>query len=104
MKTKIERVMIRELLAAASAKRRTKVTRTEFADHVFADDVARPRYGVQASMSQERKQQLVWQWDKGQSMTALKPRHLLRMADFLKVYDIRKLVQEVETTNPEEGD
>jgi hypothetical protein len=103
----IERVRIKELLAIASHKRRRKVTQTELAAHVFSDDISRPKFGVRGPISDTRKQQLMWQWDTGAALTSMKPRHLLRMARFFGIYDVRKLLDFDPAggpVNPEEGD
>lgn len=101
-----ERVRIKELLEQLSQRRKRRVTRKELSNHVFSDDISRPRDGERAPLSDGRKQQLMWQWDEGHSLTSLKPRHLLRMARFFGIYDLRKLVEDkdVERVNPEEGD
>ena len=99
----MERVRVTELLAAASAKRRRKVTQKELAEYVFANDIGKPLNGVAVPLSSIRKNKRLWDWKHGREMASMKPRHLLRMAEFFKVYDVRKLMEAKATVNNEEG-
>lgn len=102
----IERVRITELLAAQGKIRGGQYsTRTELAEALFpAEDLGRPRHGVSRPLSTARKRALVSEWDRGRMMTALKPRHLLRLARFFNTTDVHHLVEfapEQSTFEPE---
>lgn len=84
------------------------VTRQTLAMHVMPDtELGRPRRGKRSPISIERKRDLIGSWDRGDKETGFKFKHLLRIAEFFKVWDVRKLVTyEPRPTrqNPEEGD
>jgi len=91
MKRLRERVRIDELKARERSS--GKCTNEEIAEDVFAEDKGRPQNGKSRKLSDVRKSQLIARWNNGHDMTALKPRHIIRLADFFKVYDVRELLQ-----------
>lgn len=91
----IERVRITELLAAQAERRGGEPSsRTALAEALFpAGELGRPRHGKRNAISLGRKRALVSEWDRGRQLTALKPRHLLRLARYFKTADIHLLVE-----------
>ena len=69
-----ERVRITELL------QRKPTTRTELGRIVFRDDHGRERLGRTRPMSDHGRRHLLRSWDQGERLTALKVRHILRLA------------------------
>ncbi len=45
-------------------------------------------------MADKRKQGLIGSWNRGASMAALRPRHLIRIADYFNVTDIKQVITE----------
>ena len=91
----MERVLIDELIVARRAESGgDKVTYQEVGDHVLKGDKGRMKAGKRAAVSSARRGRLIGRWNNGLDMTALKPRHLLRLAEFFGVTDITKLITE----------
>jgi hypothetical protein len=45
-------------------------------------------------MADKRKSELIGAWNRGARMAALRPRHLIRIADYFNVTDIKQLITE----------
>jgi hypothetical protein len=86
----MERLKISELL---SRGKRPRMTRGELSELVFGADKGRPREGRRHMLSVSRKRNLISDWDGGKSLTALKPRHVLRLAGALGVTRIADLFE-----------
>lgn len=66
---------------------------SEVGRFVFDNDTGRPKVGVSRSpLSDGRKSNLIGAWNRGKELTAIKPRHLLRLAEFFRVSDINQLI------------
>ncbi len=90
----IERVRITELIAGLQNRIGVKVSREDLAEKIIPpDDLGRQRGGVRKGLSTSRKLMIIWEWDKGKATTSFKPRHLIRLADYFGVTDVRELVQ-----------
>lgn len=91
----MERLRITELLEALPSKRGARaLTRTELAELVFADDMGRPQAGTSKEVSLGRKRNLIGDWDRGKSLTAIKPRHIMRLVRALRVQRFADLIEE----------
>lgn len=90
----MERLRITELLAEYNAANGTSVTKADLGDQVFGEEKGRPLAGRQRPLSSSRKRTVIGEWDAGKSLTALKPRHVLRLAEFFGITGIRDLFEE----------
>jgi hypothetical protein len=90
----MERLRITELLAEYNAANGTSVTKADLGDQVFGDEQGRPLAGRRRPLSSSRKRTLIGEWDSGKSLTALKPRHVLRLSEFLRAKRIIDLFEE----------
>lgn len=91
----MERLRITELLAESAARPGGVLwTKTELGDVVFADDNGRPQARTSSPLSASRKRTLIGEWDQGKSLTAIKPRHVLRLARFFRITRIDELFEE----------
>lgn len=86
----IERVKISELQLDLKRSGKDPITRKEIAEAVFAGDTAR---ASDEELSDNRKQTLISEWDNGKSLTACKPRHLLRLATLFKKDSIHDIIE-----------
>lgn len=86
----IERVKITELQLDQKRRGKEPMTRKEIAEAVFAGDTAR---ASTEELSDNRKQTLISDWDNGKSLTACKPRHLLRLSKLVGKTDINDLIE-----------
>jgi hypothetical protein len=89
----MERVRIKELQLKFRNTKNKRVTNNAIAEEVFADDVLDRKGREGEELSESRKRSLVSEWDNGKSLSSFKPRHLLRLADLFKTYDVRELIQ-----------
>ena len=100
----IERVRITELLNGISNRLGTRVTRVMLYEKVFPDvDLGRPKDGKQKPLSPERKAALIGDWDRGRSLTALDPRHLIRMSEFFGTDKLTDLIEYTPETPNNDG-
>lgn len=90
----MDRLRITECLADLSARRGgLTLTRTELGEIVFGADPGRSMPGRSGELSAGRKRTLIGQWDAGKSLTALKPRHVIRLAEALRITRIDDLFE-----------
>lgn len=90
----MERLRITELLAEVSARRVTPMSHTELAALVFGSETGqRPVGGQRRPLSEARKRNLIVAWNQGRDLGALKPRHVLRLAEALRVTRIDQLFE-----------
>lgn len=91
----MERLRITELLEALPTKGGARaLTRTELAELVFNDDMGRPKEGAIKPLSLGRKRNLIGNWDRGKNLTAIKPRHIMRLARALRIREFSELIEE----------
>lgn len=90
----MERLRITELLAEYNAAHKTNVTKADLGDQVFGAEEGRPLAGRRRPLSPSRKRTVIGEWDCGKSLTALKPRHVLRLAEFFNIKRIADLFEE----------
>lgn len=89
----MERVRIAELKLHYQRTRKKKTTHDEIGAYVFKGDVTRPKNGKATKLSPSRKTGLIARWNTGHDLTALKPRHMLRLAEFFKVEKLVELIE-----------
>jgi hypothetical protein len=91
----MERLQIDELILAHwRVNGGNKLTYAEVGEAVFKGERTRPKRPktTTSPMNEKRKQALIGQWNRGFGMSALRPRHIARLAAFFKVNEIDKLV------------
>lgn len=92
-KTKVERVRLDALLVTFMDREGRRPDYAEIAAFVFKGQKTRPLHGVTRDFNAaERGAELLSQWNNGNALTALKPRHILRLSQFFKVKDITELL------------
>lgn len=91
----MERVRIKELQLRMRSKKERKVSNKEIAHAVLGDEVAGGAgRGVKGEpLSDSRKQTLISEWDNGKSLSAIKPRHILRLAKLFGVTNVNDLLE-----------
>lgn len=90
----MDRLRITELLAELAAKHRIELTHTGLAAMVFGSDKGqRPVRGRLRPMTEQRKRNLIAAWNNGRDLGALKPRHVLRLAEALRITRIDQLFE-----------
>lgn len=88
----MERLKIDELIAERTE--RGKLTDWDtLLDEVFADDIGKGPHGGEA-LSRGRRRQLVNAWNRGQMLTRLHPRHVIRIAEHFGKTRIADVMQE----------
>lgn len=91
----MERLRITELLEALPSKEGARaLNRTELAELVFGEDLGRPQEGASKPLSLGRKRNLIGDWDRGKNLTAIKPRHIMRLARALRIREFSELIEE----------
>jgi hypothetical protein len=91
----MERLRITELLADHAARKGgMPETRQELAHMVMGEDIGRPLNGKQKPLSVARMRNVIGDWDQGKSLTALKPRHVLRLARIFRVSKVEDIFEE----------
>lgn len=89
----MERIRIDELVRQHEARTGQKLDMQALMARVFADDIGKgPQGGEPLSPAHQRV--LLVAWNRGQKLTRLQPRHLLRIAEFFGVDGIREVIQE----------
>lgn len=89
----MERVRIDELKALQRAN--GKVTNADIAEAVFKGDKLRPVDGAKRKkVSTKRGENIIARWNNGHDLTALKPRHLIRLGRFFNVTTLADLMEE----------
>lgn len=89
----MDRIRIDELALLHLTKHGRKPTYLEIGEAVFRADKGRPYAGRKPhELSPARKQGLIGSWNRGFALTAVKPRHLLRLAEFFEVKGIKELL------------
>lgn len=89
----MERVKIDELCARRLNEGHERPDFKDIGAFVFEGDLARPRDGNnREDLSEGRKANLIGSWNRGRELTAMKPRHLLRLAEFFGVSDVHDLL------------
>lgn len=97
----MERLRISELLdqhnakcaAVCAAVCAPALTRAALSEVVFLADKGRPMNKRRRKLSGKRKAALIGEWDRGRSLTALKPRHVVRLAAFFGITRIDELFE-----------
>jgi len=89
----MERLRITELLAELSARHRRDMSQTELGGLVFGSELGRPLDGKRRPLSEARKRGLIVAWNQGRDLGALKPRHVLRLAEALRITRIDQLFE-----------
>jgi hypothetical protein len=88
----MERLKIDELIAERTE--RGKITDwPKLLDEVFADDIGKGRNGG-SELSADRRRQLINAWNRGQMLTRLLPRHVIRIAEHFGKTRILDVMQE----------
>lgn len=88
----MERLKIDELIAERT--KRGMITNWDtLLDEVFADDIGKGPHGGEA-LSRGRRRQLVNAWNRGQMLTRLHPRHVIRIAEHFGKTRIADVMQE----------
>lgn len=90
----MERVRITELILSQREKTGKKATHQEVGDFVFKGEKGRRKGGKPQPITPLRRSRLIGRWDNGLDLTAMKPRHLLRLSKFFNVTDINQLLSE----------
>lgn len=88
----MERLRITELLADQWA-RGVSMSQTELGGLVFGSELGRPLNGKRSPLSEKRKRGLINAWNQGRDLGALKPRHVLRLAEALRITRIDQLFE-----------
>ena len=91
----MERVRIDELKVRYREKHGTKPTNEQIGEYVFDGDIARPVQGQRRrrQISDDRKAQLIARLNNGHDLTALKPRHILRLGEFFEVTQLTEVLE-----------
>lgn len=91
----MERVRISELVERHEKRRRKRLSHAEIGAAVFAGDVTRPKEdGNRQELSEARKTWLITRWNKGHALTAIKPRHLFRLAALFGVTKLADILEQ----------
>lgn len=90
----MERVRIDEMVLKYRDKHGNKPTHAEIGAFVFKGEKGRPRNGKRHKLSDSRKSWLITRWNTGKDLTALKPRHLFRLAAYFNVTTLAELLSD----------
>ena len=90
----MERLRIRELLDRHEARTGKAMSQTDLAASVFGSEVGRQQAGRTRPLSEARKRNLISAWNTGRDLGRLKPRHVLRLAEALRVRVISDLFEQ----------
>ena len=89
----MERLRIDELVSQHEARTGQKLELSLLAFNVFMDEIGKGKDGG-APISPAHQRVLLNAWNKGEKLTRLQPRHVIRIAEFFGVDGIREVIQE----------
>lgn len=98
----MERIRIDELVHQHEARTGHKPDMQALMDRLFADDIGKGPHGGEPLSSGHQRVLLV-AWNRGQKLTRLQPRHILRIAEFFGVERVRDVIQERRPACDEQG-
>ena len=93
----MERLQIDELILAEWRKSGgKKKSYGDVGDAIFKGERTRLKKPLAKAkpMADKRKSELIGAWNRGAAMAALRPRHLIRIAEYFNVTDIKQLISE----------